>query len=98
MTRRRRASNPWLELGWQSWMLGVEVSSVISARVMKMAAGGEPAQREFELMIAEKAEAATQLQAKLAKLGPQASPAAALNTTLRHYRRKVTANRVRLSR
>jgi len=79
-------------------MLGVEVSSVITARVLKIAAGGETAQREFELMIAEKAEAGAQLQAKLAKLGPQASPATALKTTLRHYRRKVTANRVRLSR
>ncbi|HOZ27090.1 MAG TPA: hypothetical protein PLH23_03700 [Hyphomonadaceae bacterium] len=79
-------------------MLGVEASSVITARVMKVAAGGESAQRELELMIVEKAQAGAQLQTKLAKLGPRASPTTALDTTLRHYRRKVTANRVRLSR
>lgn len=79
-------------------MLGIEASSVIAARVMKMSAGGEAAQREFQLMIAEKTEAASQLQTRLAKLGIDAAPATAVATTLRHYRKKVAANRVRLSR
>ncbi len=90
--------NPWFKLGMQSWMLGVEASSVVAARVLKMSAGGVAAQREFDLMIAEKIEAGAQLQTKLAKLGSKAAPATAVATTLRHYRRKVTANRVRLSR
>lgn len=79
-------------------MLGIEASSVITARVVKMSSGGEAAKREFELMFSEKAEAGAELQTKLAKLGARAAPEAALATTLRHYRKKVTANRVRLSR
>ena len=79
-------------------MLGIEASSVIAARVLKISAGGVAAQREWDLMIAEKIEAGAQLQTKLAKLGGNAPPATAVAATLRHYRKKVTANRVRLSR
>lgn len=98
MSRRPSASNPWIELGWQSWILGMEASSVMAARLMKMSAGGESAQREFALMFSEKAQAGAQLQTKLANLGARAAPATAVATTLRHYRKKVTANRRRLSR
>jgi hypothetical protein len=98
LTRRRRAANTWVKLGWQSWMLGIEASSVIAARVMKMSAGGDASQREVQLMIAEKVEAALQLQTRLANLGLEAAPATAVATALRHYRKKVTANRQRLSR
>lgn len=81
-------------------MLGIEASSVIAARVMKMSAGGDASQREVQLMIAEKVEAALQLQTRLANLGLEAAPATVVATALRHYRKskKVTANRQRLSR
>lgn len=98
MSCRRRAANSWFELGWQSWMLGVEASSVIASRMMKVAAGGEQAEREIRRMISEKTQAGIELRSKLSALGAQAAPEAAVATTLRHYRVKVAANRRRLSR
>jgi hypothetical protein len=75
----------------------MEASSVMAARLMKMSAGGESAQREFALMFSEKAQAGAQLQTKLANLGARAAPATAVATTLRHYRKKVTANAIGLA-
>jgi hypothetical protein len=79
-------------------MLGIEASSGIAARVVKMSTGANASQREVQLMIAEKAEAALQLQTRLANLGMDAAPETVVATALRHYRKKVTANRARLSR
>ena len=79
-------------------MLGVEASAVIASRMMKLAAGGEPAEREIRRMISEKTQAGIELQAKLMALGARAAPAAAVETMLRHYRAKVADNRRRLSR
>ena len=98
MTRKQRVSNPWFQLGWQSWMLGIEASSVITARLMKLAAGGDQAEREFRLMIDEKTAAGHELQTKLSRLGVEATPEAAMALALRHYRQKVAFNKRRLSR
>lgn len=87
----------WSTLSWQAWLLGIEASSVIATRLIALSTGGEAARREFDRMINEKTEAAFQLQAKLMNLGTAVTPAAALDTTIRHYRRKVAANRRRLS-
>jgi alkaline phosphatase len=94
----REASNPWFDLGWQSWMLGIEASTVIAMRMASVARGGAEAEREIELMVNEKIEAGHQLQAKLSSLGGGAAPATAMVTALKHYRGKVAANRRRLSR
>lgn len=97
MTRKRAAPHAWVELGWQSWLLGVEASAVIASRMMKVAAGGEPAERELQLMVNERVKAGAELQTKLARLGVQHAPETAVAMTLRHYRKKVAANRRRLS-
>jgi len=87
----------WLRTGFDAWLLGLEASSVIALRAMKLAAGGAAANAEAQRMIREKIEAGLALQ-KLAltgKLGRTAQGTAA--KAIRHYRRKVRANRHRLS-
>jgi len=88
----------WLRLNLDLMSLGVEASEVMALRMMKLAAGGAAATAEAERMVSEKLQAAAEVQA--------AAWAAALNgeghrsprRALAHYRKKVRANRRRLSR
>jgi hypothetical protein len=93
-----RARNPWLRLGFDAWALGVESSSVIGLRVMKIATGGTGAEAESRLMVAEKVKAGLELQALAltGRLGLTAPRAA--TKAVAHYRRKVRANQRRLSK
>ncbi|AJP74595.1 hypothetical protein [Sphingomonas hengshuiensis] len=86
----------WARAGWDAWALGVEASAVIGLRVAKMAAGGPGVGSEAYLMVSEKMLSALELQSALVtgRLGD--SPLAGTNKVLRHYRRKVKANRKRL--
>ncbi len=90
--------NPWFQIGLDSWALGVDASAVIGLRVMKIAAGDAAAQAESQLMVVEKVEAALDLQTKLLTGALGATPAAMAAKTLKHYGRKVRANRRRLSK
>ena len=93
-----RSRNPWTGIGLTAWSLDLEASMVIGLRTMKIAAGGAAGEAEARRMVAEKIEAAAALQqmALAGKLG--ASPQAAAARALAHYRRKVRANRRRLSK
>ncbi|MCR5877733.1 hypothetical protein [Phenylobacterium sp. J367] len=93
-----RSHNPWLRLGMDAWMLGFEASTVVALRSAKIAAGGAAGEAEARRMVSEKVEAAQawQLLAATGALGFTAPLAA--DRTLKHYRRKVRANRRRLSR
>ena len=93
-----RRPNPWIVISVNAWSLGLEASSVICLRTLKMAAGGARATAEAELMVSEKIEAAAALQALAMTGGLGFSPASAASKTLAHYRRKVRANRRRLSK
>jgi hypothetical protein len=95
MSRRR---NPWTRLGWDAIALSAEAASVIALRSMKIAAGGPAAQAEAALMVSEKVKAAQALgeMAMTGALGFTAPGVA--SKTLAHYRRKVRANRRRLSK
>jgi hypothetical protein len=88
--------NPWLRAGIAAWTLGIEASTVIALRTMKIAAGGEAGDSEARRMVAEKIEAGLDLQTKALTGGLGYTPASAANRTLAHYRRKVRANRRRL--
>lgn len=93
-----RARNPWLQLGWDAWALGLEASSVIGMRTLKIAAGGAAAEAESRRMVSEKVEAAAALQS-LAMTGALGlTPPRVAAATLAHYRRKVRANRRRLAK
>ena len=95
---RRSRLNPWLGLSIDAWRLGMESSCVIGLRALKLAAGGAAGAAEARLMVEEKVAAGIALQAKAVSGGLGATPAGAAAATLAHYRRKVRANRRRLSR
>jgi hypothetical protein len=90
--------NPWIKISIDAWALGLEASSVIGLRTMKLAAGGAAAQTEAELMVREKIEAGMALQARAMAGGLGITPHGAAARTLAHYRRKVRANQRRLSK
>lgn len=77
----------WIKLA----QLGVEAQEVMWLRTMKRAAGGSKADREAKLMVQEKIDTA---QTETLKLLFGGSPDAMVG----NYRRKVKANRKRLSK
>jgi hypothetical protein len=94
----KRARNPWFRAGFYAWSLGLEASSVIALRTLKIAIGGRAAEAEAHRMVSEKIDAGLTLQA-LALTGRLGlTPNSAATKTLAHYRRKVRANRRRLER
>ena len=93
MTRDR-----WMKLTLDTWTLGLEASSVIGLRTLKLAAGGAEAQKEAALMVSEKMQSLLTLQAKGAVGGLGLTPEKVARTTLSHYRRKVRANQRRLTK
>lgn len=81
-----------------AWLLGVEASSVIALRMMKIGMGGAAADAETRLMVSEKIKAGMALQAKAMTGGLGLTPHSAATRTLSHYRRKVRANHRRLTK
>jgi hypothetical protein len=72
-------------------MLAAESQRVIWLRMMKLSAGGPPAARETEKMVSEKVMAA-------AVAGGRAMTGGTPTAIVKGYRKKVRANRRRLSR
>jgi hypothetical protein len=95
---RRSRTNPWIGIGLDAWRLGFEASTVIALRTAKIAAGGAAGRAESERMVQEKIDAAAALQMKAMTGGLGASPASMSARTVAHYRRRVAANRRRLSK
>jgi hypothetical protein len=93
MTRSR---NSWLRLSFDAWSLGVEASTVIGLRTLKMAAGGAAADVEAQRMVDEKVKAGLELQTLALTGGLGFTPERAAARTVAHYRRKVRANQRRL--
>ncbi len=93
-----KRKDPWTSLAFDSWSLGLEASTVIGLRMMKLAAGGAAAQAEAELMVSEKVAAGMTLPmlAMTGQLGAT-GPAIAAGS-LAHLRKKVRANRRRLAK
>jgi hypothetical protein len=91
-------ANPWFRLGLDAWSLGMEASTVIALRTMKIAAGGAAGEAEAQRMITEKIDAAFDLQARAltGRLGGSVEEATA--KTVSHYRRAIRANRRRLTK
>lgn len=83
---------------FDTWSLGLEIFAVIASRTMKLARGGEAAEREARRMVAEKIEAALSLQTLALTGGLGTTPQSAARKSLAHYRRRVRANRRRLAK
>ena len=94
MTSTRRLSR----MGFDMMTLGAEASGVMALRMMKLAAGGQAATAEAQLMVAEKLQAAAQAQTQAWTDVLTGKSAGTASRTLALYRRKVRANRRRLSR
>jgi hypothetical protein len=92
-----RSRNPWLGVGLSAWSLGMEASAVMGLRTMKIARGGPAGEAEARRMIAEKIDASVALQTLALTGGLGLTPHGAASKTLTHLRRKVRANRRRLS-
>ncbi len=88
----------WFGLGLDMWMLGIESSSVIALRTMKMAAGGAAADDEAQRMVSEKMWAGMDLcqRAAFGQLGTSMPGVA--TAAVAGYRKKVRANQRRLSK
>jgi hypothetical protein len=93
-----RSRNPWFRLGREAWMLGAEASAVITLRSIKIAAGGSAADTEARRMVSEKIEAARALQVMALTGALGFTAPGVVDKSLKHYRRKVSANRRRLSK
>lgn len=93
-----KRKDPWTSLAFDSWSLGLEASTVIGLRMMKLAAGGAAAQAEAQLMVGEKV--ATSLTLPILAMTGQlgASGPAIASGSLAHLRKKVRANMRRLAR
>ncbi|TGX53735.1 hypothetical protein E5A73_12075 [Sphingomonas gei] len=74
----------------------MEASAVIGLRTARMATGGVDVAEETRLMVSEKMQAALELQAALVSGRLGSDPLAGTRKVLRHYSRKVKANRARL--
>ena len=88
--------NAWLKLGVDAWTLSLQATHVIGLRTARIAAGGPAAGLEAWLMLSEKWQAATEIQADFLTRGPGASPVATTRRALAVYKRKVAANDRRL--
>lgn len=88
----------WMEIAAATAALGIESAAVISLRTVGAAFGGSQATDEAWRMWSEKVVALAELQTRLLTGSLGATPAGAAKATLKHYRRKVAANRRRLSR
>jgi hypothetical protein len=91
--------NPWMSLAMKAWQIGLEAQSVIILRMLRLAAGGARAEAEASRMVTEKILAAGEAQ--------MGAPTAAMRGHKKHvvvgkavnvYRKRVRANRRRLSR
>lgn len=90
--------NPWFKLSIEAFWLGAESSQVVALRMMKLAGGGAGAAAEAQRMVAEKVSAAMAAQTELALGVISGSPHAGPTKAMALYRRRVRANRRRLTR
>jgi hypothetical protein len=90
---------PWIKLAFETARLGFEAQSVITLRLMRLAAGGHLARAEAERMISDKAAAMAEAQVAVAGAllaGRQSKVAA--GKVVRIYGKRVRANKRRLRR
>jgi hypothetical protein len=81
----------WLKLAFDANLLALEAQQVIALRMMKLSLGGPTGSREARRMLSEKVLAAGQVGIKIASGGSG-------HSVVKHYRRKVRANRRRLTK
>ena len=91
-------TSDWTSLAFDSWRLAMEASTVIGLRMAKMATMHPDNLVEMQKMVAEKVEAATEIQVKAMTGGLGATQDGAARKIVSHYRKAVGRNRERLTR
>jgi len=86
----------WAKAGFDAGSLGLQAATVAGLRATKIAMGGDAAGYETRLMLSEKLQSALELQTAMMTGALGATPLSGTQGTLRHYSRKVAANRRRL--
>ena len=92
----RSSTTDWFKLANDSYWLWAESMMVMGMRTTDMMTG-KGSDRENRLMVSEKVKAGAEVAAMLAT-SSLTSPEKSAQKAISHYRRKVTANRKRLSR
>ena len=87
---------PWAEMAFQSTMLAIEAQQVIALRLSKIAMGGPDVRRETNLMMSEKIAAMVE-GGQMMMTAAVSGDSRGSGRVVRLYRRKVRANRKRLS-
>lgn len=88
----------WTSLAFDSWRLAWEASTVIGMRLAQFSLPHASNPAEAQRMVAEKIQAAAEIQMKALTGALGATPHAAARKTVAHYRKKVNSNRRRLSK
>jgi len=99
MTMTTKKTTPsWFSIGMDAWTLAAESQMVIALRLGKFATRGPLAAGEAERMVSEKLAAQLDLGMDLVsgKLG--CTPADIVSSSIKHYSKRVTANRKRLAK
>lgn len=86
----------WMKAAVDTWMLGMEASSVVALRTIHVTTGGRSALTEAELMVTEKVRAAAELQTDIVTGAFGLMPLGMIEGATKHHRRKVEANIRRL--
>lgn len=97
MTRKTKNPN-WFGIGMDAWALAAESNMVIAQRLTTMAFGGPAAAKEAERMVSEKVAANMALGFDLMSGKHGLSPESITSGSLKHYSRRVVANRRRLTK
>jgi hypothetical protein len=87
----------WMSLAIDGWSMGMEASTVIGLRMIKLAGGGAEAEREARRMVGEKIDTGIALSRLAVTQGPGSTWEATASTALRQMRTRVRANRRRLT-
>jgi hypothetical protein len=87
----------WPRLPFDFWNAGLEAQQVIALRLAKLALGGSAATTEMDRMVSEKMTAAVEAQSAAAAAVLTGNAAQIPSRTVALYRRKMRANRNRLS-
>jgi hypothetical protein len=91
--------NPWMSLAMKAWQIGLEAQSVIILRMLRLAAGGARAEAEASRMVTEKILAAGEAQMGAATAAMRGHKKhVVVGKAVNVYRKRVRANRRRLSR
>ena len=90
---------PWLVPSFKAFQLGIEAQGVVTLRMMRLASGGVGTQAEMGRMIVEKAAAVAEAQFAATTAAAAGNKDHVIaEKALKVFRKRVRANRQRLSR